>query len=245
MLYVAGEAPPGTLVRLYVNDELVGDARATPDRSWLLEAKKDVPVGEVVFRVEAVPKGAPDGTPVVEATAPFMRYAEGIVLEPIVTASSEDQAQLTEASMSPTPNYIIIRRGDNLWRIARRNYGRGHQVSVHFHCQSGSHPQPALDFSWPGVCHSDPRPELGNRRTVTCLIGQPMRAIRQLAGLDLPRRALLSLHQLSCEARRPKVGEFGDRLHPVSNIREQPVQREQLIEPPYLPLAALRQRGAR
>ena len=54
-----------------------------------------------------------------------MRYAEGIVLKPIVTASSEDQAQLTDASMSPTPNYIIIRRGDNLWRIARRNYGRG------------------------------------------------------------------------------------------------------------------------
>ena len=27
-LYVAGEAPPGALVRIYANDELVGEARA-------------------------------------------------------------------------------------------------------------------------------------------------------------------------------------------------------------------------
>ena len=55
-LYVAGEAPPGMLVRIYANNELVGEARASNDGTWLLEAKRDVPVGEVVFRVEAAPE---------------------------------------------------------------------------------------------------------------------------------------------------------------------------------------------
>jgi hypothetical protein len=32
---------------------------------------------------------------------------------------------LDVAGNLPPPAYIIIRRGDNLWRISRRNYGRG------------------------------------------------------------------------------------------------------------------------
>ena len=67
-LYVAGEAPPGTLVRVYANDELVGEVRAAADGTWLLEANKEVPVGEVVFRVGGCVGGERvAATPVVEA----------------------------------------------------------------------------------------------------------------------------------------------------------------------------------
>jgi nucleoid-associated protein YgaU len=84
-----------------------------------------VPVGEVIFRVEVVPTaGESASNPTVEATAPFMRYPDGVVLEPIVTAVSGEQSLVSDA-LSPRPTYVIIRRGDNLWRIARRNYGRG------------------------------------------------------------------------------------------------------------------------
>ena len=124
-LYVAGEAPSGTLVRIYANDDLVGEVRAAADGTWLIEANKEVPVGEVVFRVEAVSEGSAPATQVVEASAPFMRFADGIVLEPVVSAVSEERALLSDAALSPVLNYVIIRRGDNLWRIARRNYGRG------------------------------------------------------------------------------------------------------------------------
>jgi nucleoid-associated protein YgaU len=84
-----------------------------------------VPLGKVVFRVEAAPETDASATPLVEASAPFMHYADGVILEPIVTAMSENHGALTDASLSPAPSYVIIRRGDNLWRIARRNYGRG------------------------------------------------------------------------------------------------------------------------
>ena len=57
---------------------------------------------------------------------PFMRYADGIVLEPVVAATSGDgDALLAAGPLAPCLSYVIIRRGDNLWRIARRNYGRG------------------------------------------------------------------------------------------------------------------------
>jgi nucleoid-associated protein YgaU len=63
--------------------------------------------------------------PIVEASAPFMRYPDGIVLEPVAEASVGQGTLLAESGTALTPSYVIIRRGDNLWRIARRNYGRG------------------------------------------------------------------------------------------------------------------------
>jgi nucleoid-associated protein YgaU len=127
-LYVAGEAPAGMLVRIFADDELVGEARADSDGNWLLEAQKDIPVGEVVFRVEAEADGGDEAaaSPVVEAAAPFMRLADGIVLEPVAAATHVDTGlTAADTAFAPRPTYVIIRRGDNLWRIARRNYGRG------------------------------------------------------------------------------------------------------------------------
>jgi nucleoid-associated protein YgaU len=124
-LYVAGVAPPGTLVRVYANEAFVGEARAGQDGTWLIEAKRDVPVGEIVFRVEAAPEADASESRIVEAAVPFMRYADGVVLEPVVDAASGGGEALVSEASAPRPTYVIIRRGDNLWRIARRNYGRG------------------------------------------------------------------------------------------------------------------------
>ncbi|HEX9905579.1 MAG TPA: LysM peptidoglycan-binding domain-containing protein, partial [Propylenella sp.] len=119
-LYVAGEAPPGALVHIYADEEFVGEARAGREGRWLVEAETDVPVGEVVIRADA--KVQRDTMAAAEAELPFIRYPDGIVLEPVMTAS---RGSLSAAATLPTPAYVIIRRGDNLWRIARRNYGRG------------------------------------------------------------------------------------------------------------------------
>jgi nucleoid-associated protein YgaU len=124
-LYVAGEATAGTLVRIFANDELVGEALAAPDGTWLLEAEKEIPIGKVDLRAEAVPESGAPSAPVIEDSAPFMHYADGVVLEPVVAAVSDGRTILSDAALFPTPSYVIIRRGDNLWRIARRNYGRG------------------------------------------------------------------------------------------------------------------------
>ncbi len=124
-IYVAGVAPPGTLVRLYANNEIVGSARARSEGTWLLEAHKQIPVGEVMFRVDIATGTETSQTPSVQATVPLTRYADGVVLEPVVTAVSGDGASVSETGTLPRPTYVIIRRGDCLWRIARRNYSRG------------------------------------------------------------------------------------------------------------------------
>ena len=76
-----------------------------------------------------------------------MRYAEGVVLEPVgAVESGEDVLALSEAG-APMLSYVIIRRGDNLWRIARRNYGRGIKYQAIYAANRDQHPQSALDLS--------------------------------------------------------------------------------------------------
>jgi nucleoid-associated protein YgaU len=122
----------------------VGEARAGTDGVWLLEAEKEVPAGEVVLRVEAVSEDTPG--PGAVAEVPFMRYPDGIVLEPLVTAESGEGGLLTAAASPPTPAYVIIRRGDNLWRIARRNYGRGIRYRAIYAANSDRIRNPNLIF---------------------------------------------------------------------------------------------------
>jgi nucleoid-associated protein YgaU len=119
-LYVAGEAPPGTLVRIYADDEFVGEVEASDQGTWLIEANRKIPLGEVVIRADAIEK---EGRSVAGRTElPFVRHADGVVLEPVATA---DGTGASATGLIPEPVYVIIRRGDNLWRISRRNYGRG------------------------------------------------------------------------------------------------------------------------
>jgi nucleoid-associated protein YgaU len=122
-LYVAGEAPPGTLLRIYADDRLVGEARAGSEGTWLLEAQTPVSIGEVVMRAEAASESGVD--PTVRAEVPFVRFSEGIVLEPIGGELAAANDIFSATGNLAGPAYIIIRRGDSLWRIARRNYGRG------------------------------------------------------------------------------------------------------------------------
>jgi nucleoid-associated protein YgaU len=121
-LYVAGAAAPGALVRIYADEDLVGEVRANQEGAWLVEARKDVPLGEVVIRADVV--DAASASPAAKVELPFTRYADGLVLEPAVTAAAEGTGASAEGDV-PQPAFVIIRRGDNLWRISKRNYGRG------------------------------------------------------------------------------------------------------------------------
>jgi nucleoid-associated protein YgaU len=90
-----------------------------------VEAEAAVPVGRVTIRADALDALQPESAAAAaEAEAPFVRYSDGLVLEPVVTAVNAGEAAEAAARPQP-PSFVIIRRGDNLWRISRRNYGRG------------------------------------------------------------------------------------------------------------------------
>jgi len=120
-LYAAGTASPGELIRVYIDDEPTGEATATGDGRWLLETEAKVPAGTVIVRADQL---APGGMKVVaRAEVPFTKRVDMAVLIP--TASGGAPAGAAAAGELPKPNAVIIRRGDNLWTISRRTYGRG------------------------------------------------------------------------------------------------------------------------
>jgi nucleoid-associated protein YgaU len=72
-IFVAGRADPGRTVRGYANEILLGDAKTSQEGRFLIEAERDLPVGDYIIRVDAL---GPDGAEVVaRAAVPFEREA--------------------------------------------------------------------------------------------------------------------------------------------------------------------------
>jgi len=72
-IYVAGAAPVGSTVRVYADDKLVGEAEATEEGRFVVDAKMPLTVGEHSIRADLVD---PDtGQVTVRATVPFTRPA--------------------------------------------------------------------------------------------------------------------------------------------------------------------------
>ena len=95
---ISGQGPTGTTVRVYVDNQPVGEATAGADGRWTVQPAEAVEVGRRVVRVDQI---GPAGTVASRLEVPFER--------------------LTLAR----PGVVTIVRGDNLWNIARSRYGDG------------------------------------------------------------------------------------------------------------------------
>ena len=70
-IFVAGMADPGVLLRGYANEILLGETTASDGGRFLIEAERDLPVGDYIIRVDVI--GA-DGVKVIaRAAVPFER----------------------------------------------------------------------------------------------------------------------------------------------------------------------------
>jgi nucleoid-associated protein YgaU len=104
----AGTAPPGVTVRIYVDAEHVGDADSNAAGRWQLTPVGQPAIGRHMLRVDQL---APRGAVSARVELPFQREA-------LPTVAQEGQADL------------VVQPGQNLWRIARRVYGRGTRYTV-------------------------------------------------------------------------------------------------------------------
>jgi nucleoid-associated protein YgaU len=107
---VTGQAEPGTVVRAYINDQMVAEGVAGPDGRWRLTPPATIEPGKHRLRLDRIAK---DGKPVARLELPFDR----VVVAP---ASSSDGRRL----------HVV--RGDNLWNIAHAHYGTGFHYTVIF-----------------------------------------------------------------------------------------------------------------
>jgi nucleoid-associated protein YgaU len=120
-LFIAGTAITPEVVRVYLDDLLLGEATPSPSGTWLLEVQRELPAGTYDVRADQVESGS--GTVVARAEVPFEREVDVAILTPVAEAGGPAGAVATGTLSGPTT--VIIKRRDNLWRISRQLYGKG------------------------------------------------------------------------------------------------------------------------
>jgi nucleoid-associated protein YgaU len=137
-LYVAGAAKSGSTVRVYADDDLVGQATASKQGRFVVNGTRKLAIGGHTIRADLVDPAT--GKVTLRATVPFDRPegAQFAAVSPQQAGSSAaapaaavdagkngGPQTIVQQPLAENDNMIIIRRGDTLWQIARRAYGYG------------------------------------------------------------------------------------------------------------------------
>ncbi|MBO6757011.1 MAG: LysM peptidoglycan-binding domain-containing protein [Roseibium sp.] len=156
-VFVAGTGEPGSSVRVYVDDTFAGEATVGPSGRWLLEGQKAIPEGDVEVRADLVPTR--DGGVEARAAVTFEKAApQQIVLTKVIASGATAEQDASGANVNrPLPN-VIIRKGDNLWRISRRLYGEGIRYTTIYQANKGQIRNP--DLIYPGQVFLTPEGDL-------------------------------------------------------------------------------------
>lgn len=104
----AGGATPGARLRLYVDDQHIGEAVADALGRWVFQPESQPSIGRHRLRVDQL--SPTDGRVQARAEVPFQR-------EELPAEAFAEQR-------------IVVQPGNNLWRIARATYGRGIRFTV-------------------------------------------------------------------------------------------------------------------
>lgn len=129
---VGGRAAHGSRLRIYLDNRLVGEAVAGPDRRWSHSPEEPVAEGLHALRVDQV---AEDGSVLARVETPFSREA----------------VRLAEAD----EDFVIVQPGNSLWRIARRSYGEGIRYTVIYQANKDQIRDP--DLIYPGQVFEVPQ----------------------------------------------------------------------------------------
>jgi nucleoid-associated protein YgaU len=148
--YTTGLAPPGTHVRIYLNGAALADVTADRGGHWSMTIDKGMVGGHYQLRADAV---NPGGKVTARAEVPFEMPASlkakpdlpdsgiGTSAPEVSTSTSGENAPAADAkpqlsatvSGQATPSHAVVQkietasvvRGDSLWRISRKVFGRG------------------------------------------------------------------------------------------------------------------------
>lgn len=194
-IFIAGTAEPGRIVRIYANETMLGEAKTSPKGRFLVEAERELPVGNYTIRAdvlgddglqviaraavpferepgEAIAAVAPREPASARADRPTQAAAQGQdpdaapkAARPAQEAPSSDMATVpseqaivppaaTAPKLEAVASAVIIRRGDSLWRISRRVYGRGIRYSTIYLANQDQITNP--NRIWPGQVFSVP-----------------------------------------------------------------------------------------
>ncbi len=139
-LMLGGQAEPGDAVRVYMNNERLDDVETDEDGRWTLSETREMPPGRYTVRADVVDE---EGDVTSRAEVRFDRVmtiaeeeaggADGARTVNIVSRAGGAGAGSASGGAGGAgvgTAVVVIARGDNLWRIARKIYGRGVRHSV-------------------------------------------------------------------------------------------------------------------
>ena len=120
-LFVAGEArPAGSAVRLYVDNKAISDSQSGDTGRFLFDGALALEGGNHQIRVDLI---GSDGAAVAKRVE--VSFPRTVEKDTDGGMSADGKAAADGASAMAEGKKVIIRRGDNLWEIARRVYGAG------------------------------------------------------------------------------------------------------------------------
>ncbi|MCV0397696.1 MAG: LysM peptidoglycan-binding domain-containing protein [Rhizobiaceae bacterium] len=135
-VFVAGEAEAGRIVRIYANEILLGQARASQAGRFLIEAERDMPVGDYIVRADML---ADDQAAVLaRAAVPFARE-EGEFVAAVAPATRDAADEAAPAVDDAEASQPVPSRQEVAGRVDETVAG---QVSAD-HAGSGEEPSPA------------------------------------------------------------------------------------------------------
>ena len=108
-MFVAGSATPGTQVRVYANNELLGASKVSATGRFLVEAQKDIAVGDHTISADLVLKS--DEAVALRVAVPFTR-PEGRMVAAVAAPEQEGSAQTEgEAQEAATQTESVAQEG--------------------------------------------------------------------------------------------------------------------------------------
>jgi nucleoid-associated protein YgaU len=150
-LFVSGLSAPGATVRLYLNESFIAPGGAGGDGKVSFAIGSGVKPGdyrvrlddvdpvsgqvksraEVAFNVPVLVAAAPQASPRLGASpAGSPQVAPATPSQGTKTASTDGQVAMAGTVVIPNINTAFVARGDNLWRISQRIYGKGFRYTM-------------------------------------------------------------------------------------------------------------------
>ena len=151
--FLAGTGEPETTINVYLGDHFIGSEKVAENGAFLFEGVKEIAPGRYKVRADMLAKGSAKvlaraqveliHQPVETQT---VAEPEPVETEPEQQVAEAPSEETTEEKVIKTGSAVIIRRGDSLWRVAKRNYGAGIRYTTIFDANRDQVRNPDLIF---------------------------------------------------------------------------------------------------
>ncbi len=147
--FATGVAAPGTHLRIYLNANRLADVVADAAGHWSLRIRNGMIAGHYSIRGDAIDAA---GKVIARAEVPFDMPKSMIEAK----LASADRARTTSSPAVVEISMAIVRRGDSLWRISRKTFGRGARYTLIYAANASQIRDPSLIY--PGQAFVVPHP---------------------------------------------------------------------------------------